>query len=87
MPGQKEDTNSTKVKGSKNDTHYTVPFRCGVCLFVGVKIKIHLRMLHGVVAVPFRNTLLLKPELICRGSFQNVIVITFEFLVCIKFYF
>lgn len=64
MPGQKEDTNSTKVKGSKNDTHYTVPFRCGVCLFVGVKIKVHLRMLHGVVAVPFRNTFLLKPDII-----------------------
>ena len=40
-------------------------FRCaGVCLFVGLKIKVHLRMLHGVVAVPFRNTLSLKPEII-----------------------
>lgn len=64
MPEQKEDTNSTKVKGSKNDTHYRVPFRCGVCLFVGLKIKVHLRMLLGVVAVSFRNTLLLKPEII-----------------------
>lgn len=70
MPGQKEDTNSTKVKGSKNDTHYTVPFRCGVCLFVGVKIKIH--ALKNVAwcccsAFYFRNTLLLQCllEILC----------------------
>lgn len=75
------------------DTHYRVPFRCGVCLFVGLKIKVHLRMLHGVVAVSFRNTLLLKPEIIwmklqlCRGSFSKCYCDHFRILSVFKFVF